>query len=139
MLLYIYDILHIYYSNLVGCLSFPVSIWTIYIISNVCPFDYTAFMVGGKICVPVNRFNHTSWVAFFTPTNRPKLVRNSCLMKICSCAFLLVVTFKKKFCWYRGFCRRTESYHFSFFIFICHLKSSGEFLIKQTLSNNPVQ
>ena len=36
---------------------------------NVYPFDYTAGTEweGG----PVNQVNHTSWVAVFTPTDRP--------------------------------------------------------------------
>ena len=40
---------------------------------NVCPFDYTAFAVSWG---PVNQLNHTSLVAFVTPTDRPKSVRN---------------------------------------------------------------
>ena len=31
---------------------------------------------------PVNRFNHTSWVAVVTPTNRPKAVRNLCVIEV---------------------------------------------------------
>ena len=29
--------------------------------------------------VPVNRYNHTSWVAAVTPTDRSKSVRNRCV------------------------------------------------------------
>ena len=43
---------------------------------------------------PVNRFNHTSWVAVVTPTDRPKSVRNRCVIEVfmaclcCRVAFL---------------------------------------------------
>ena len=47
----------------------------IYNFLNVCPFDYTAVAVSGKVG-PVNQVNHASWVAVVTPTDRPKLVRN---------------------------------------------------------------
>ena len=30
----------------------------------------------------LNRFNHTSWVAFFTPTGRPKSVSNLCVIEV---------------------------------------------------------
>ena len=31
---------------------------------------------------PVNQFNHTSWVAIVTPTDRPKSVRNCCVIEV---------------------------------------------------------
>ena len=43
---------------------------------------------------PVNRFNHTSWVVIVTPTDRPKSVRNRCVIDVFggvfvfSCCFL---------------------------------------------------
>ena len=40
---------------------------------NVCPFDYTAFAVSRKV--------GTSWMAKVTPTDRPKSVRNSCVIE----------------------------------------------------------
>ena len=61
---------------------------------------------------PVNRFNHTSWVAIVTPTNRPKSVRNyySC---VCNRSFwwrFSVVTLSLGFVFEcRDFCHRTES------------------------------
>ena len=30
----------------------------------------------------VNRFNHTSWLAVVTPTDRPKLVRSRCVIEV---------------------------------------------------------
>ena len=32
--------------------------------------------------VPVNRFNHTSWMAVGTPTDRVKSVRNRCVIEV---------------------------------------------------------
>ena len=32
--------------------------------------------------VPVNRFNHTSWMTVVTPTDRPKSVHNHCVIEV---------------------------------------------------------
>ena len=40
---------------------------------------------------PVNQVNHTSWVAVVTPTDRPKSVRNRCLIEL-FCGVVCVVT-----------------------------------------------
>ena len=40
------------------------------------------------VCKPVN---HTSWVAVVTPTDRPKSVRNRCVIEL-FCGVVLVVT-----------------------------------------------
>ena len=54
----------------------------------MCPFDYTA--VAGEWEVgPVNQVNHTSWVAVVTPTDRPKSVRNCCLIEAFVSLFVL--------------------------------------------------
>ena len=37
----------------------------------------------------VNRSNHTSWVTAVTPTDRPKSVRNSCVIKVFGGVFML--------------------------------------------------
>ena len=61
----------------------------IYKFLNVCPFDYTAVAVSGKVSLkPVN---HTSWVAVVTPTDRPKSVCNRCLIEL-FCGVVYVVT-----------------------------------------------
>ena len=61
----------------------------IYMFLNVCPFDHTAVAGSGKVDpYPVN---HTSWVAIVTPTNRPKSVRNRCLIEH-FCGVVCVVT-----------------------------------------------
>ena len=58
--------------------------------------------------------NHTSWVAVVTPTDRPKSVRNRCLIEL-FCGVVCVVTLP----FYisvavGGFCHRTESDLFLF-------------------------
>ena len=40
---------------------------------------------------PVNQVNHTSWVAVVTPTDRPKSVRNRCVIELL-CDVVCVVT-----------------------------------------------
>ena len=53
--------------------------------------------------------NHTSWVTVVIPTDRPKSVRNCCLIEL-FCGVVCVVTLPLwHFCWYRGFCHRTGS------------------------------
>ena len=53
--------------------------------------------------------NHTSWVVVVTPTDRPKSVRNCCLIEL-FCGVVCVATLSLwHFCWYRGFCHRTGS------------------------------
>ena len=48
---------------------------------------------------PVNWFNHTSWVAIVTPTDRPKSVRNPCVIEVfggvlcCHVAFWILMAF----------------------------------------------
>ena len=70
----------------VGLLSILRSF--IYTFLNVCPFDYTAVAVSGKVG-PVNQVNHTSWVAVVTPTDRPKPVRNRCVIELFCGVFVL--------------------------------------------------
>ena len=53
----------------------------------MCPFDFTA-VAGSWNVGPVNRLNHTSWVAVVTPTDSPKSVRNRCVMELfCAVVF----------------------------------------------------
>ena len=45
------------------------------------PLDYTT--IAGSVKVgPVNQVNHTSMVAVVTPTDRPKSVRNRCVIEL---------------------------------------------------------
>ena len=57
-------------------------------IFNVCPFDYTAVAGSGKVG-PVNQVNHTSWVTVVSPTDRPKPVRNRCVIELFVAFFVL--------------------------------------------------
>ena len=53
--------------------------------------------------------NHTSWVAVVTPTDRPKSVRNRCLIELfCGVVCVVALPFWH-FCWCRGFCHRIGS------------------------------
>ena len=45
---------------------------------NVCPFDYTAVAGSGK----VGPVTHTSWMTEVTPYDRPKSVRNRCIIEL---------------------------------------------------------
>ena len=48
---------------------------------------------------PVNRFNHTSWVTVVTPTDRPKSVRNRCVIEVFCGVFVLSRCFLDFFLW----------------------------------------
>ena len=69
--------------------------------------------------MPVNQVNHTSWMAVVTPTDRPKSVRNRCVIEL-FCGVVCVVTLPfLHFCWRMGFCHRTESDLFLFIFEHC--------------------
>ena len=101
MSLYIY-LLYYNYHLCFTCIDFyDLSAWggcwfVVYIrrfihkFLNVCPFDCTAVAGSGKVG-PVNQVNHTSWVAVVTPTDRPKSVRNRCVIEL-FCGVVCVVT-----------------------------------------------
>ena len=71
-----------------GPFEFRTSLGTSVLLLNVCPFDYTAVAGNGKVW-PVNQVNHTSWVAVVTPTDRPKSVRNRCVIELFVALFVL--------------------------------------------------
>ena len=54
----------------------------------MCPSDYTAVAGSGKVG-PINQVNHTSWVVVVTPTDRPKSVRNRCVIELFVALFVL--------------------------------------------------
>ena len=125
MSLYIFLLYHIYHLCFTCIDFYDLSAWGgcwfdvyirrfIYKFLNVCPFDYTAVAGSGKVG-PVNQVNHTSWVAVVTPTDRPKSVRNRCLIELFVALFVLSLPF-----WHfrgcRGFCHRTES---DLLLFVC--------------------
>ena len=55
---------------------------------HVLAIDYTAVAVNWKVG-PVKPVNHTSWVAVVTPTDRPKTVRNRCVIELFVAFFVL--------------------------------------------------
>ena len=57
---------------------------------HILALDYIAVAVSGNVG-PVKPVNHTSWVALVTPTDRPKSVRNRCLIEL-FCGVVCVVT-----------------------------------------------
>ena len=78
-----------------GCCWFVVyKMWFIYKVLNVGPFDYTAVAGSGKVG-PVNQHNHTSCVAVVTPSNRPKSVRNRCIIELFCCVVCVVSPFDR--------------------------------------------
>ena len=94
-------------STYVGCWSSFYIRRIIYKFLNVCPFDYTAFAVSGKVGYPLNGLTTpVGWLV--TPTDRPKSVRNRCVIEVFDGVCVLSFGFRI-FCWYRGFCHRTES------------------------------
>ena len=62
-------------------------------------------------------FNHTSWVAIVTPTDRPKSTSNRCVIEVLVAFFVVVVVLLFGFvCGCRGFCHRTGSDIFHFLL-----------------------
>ena len=101
MSLYIYLLYYIYHLCFRCIDLYDISAWGgcwfvvyirrfIYTFLNVCPFDYTPVAGSGKVG-PVNHVNHTSWVAVVSPTDRPKSVRNRCVIEL-FCGVVCVVT-----------------------------------------------
>ena len=85
----------------------------------VCPFNYTALAVSGNIWIPITGLNtpvdlHTSWVVIVTLSDRPKSVRNCCVIEVFGGIFVLQRCFCGLFCEHRGFGHRTESDLFLF-------------------------
>ena len=62
----------------------------------------------------LNRFNPNNGVTAVTPTDRPKSVRNRCVIEVFDGFFCVVSLLFGIFCWCRGFCHRTESDLFLF-------------------------
>ena len=68
---------------------------------------------------PVHRFNHTIWLTVVIPTDRPKAVRNSCVIAVFG--WIFVVSFcvlELSEC--KGFCHRTVSDLFIFLLWKAH-------------------
>ena len=62
----------------------------------------------------MNRFNHTSGVTAVTPTDRPKSVRNRCVIEVFGGVFYVFMLLFGFSCKCRGFCHRTPSDIFLF-------------------------
>ena len=80
----------------------------------------------------VNRFNHTSGVTVVTPTDRPKSVRNRCVIGVLV-AFCVVMLLFGFFCGCRGFCSRTES---DLFLFLFMLNLAYVYFMVSSRSDN---
>ena len=52
--------------------------------------------------------SHTSWVTAVTPTDRPKLVGNPCVIQVFGSVFYVVMLPFEFFCECVGICHRTE-------------------------------
>ena len=98
---YIFLLYHIYHLCFTCIDFYALSAWGgcwfvvyirrfIYKFLNVCPFEYTAVAGSGKVG-PVNQVNHTSWVAIVNPTDRPKSVRNRCIIELFVAFFMLLL------------------------------------------------
>ena len=73
--------------------------------------------------------NHTSWVAVVTPADRPKSVRNRCVIELFVALFVLSLCPFLQFCWCRGICHRTES---DLFLFLSKVTTTSEKYKKAT-------
>ena len=94
-------------SSLVCCWSSVYIRRIIYKFLNVCPFDYMAFEVSEKVGYPLTGLT-TPLGCLVSPTDRPKSVRNRCVIEFFGGVCVLSFGFRI-FCWYSGFCHRTES------------------------------
>ena len=67
-----------------------------------------------------NPVNHTSWVTVATPTDRPKSVRNRCLIELfCGVVCVVALPFWH-FSWFWGFCHRIALDLFFFSLVLAH-------------------
>ena len=77
----------------------------------ICVLWLHIFCAKCKGSDPVNRFNHASWAAVATPTDRPDLVQNRCVIEGLV-VFLCLHFAHCVFCGCKDLCHRTESYRF---------------------------
>ena len=103
---------HFYeFSTLVGCWSSVSIRRIIYKFLNVCPFDYTAVAVSGKVERPWTGLRTPVGLTAVIPTGRPKSVRDRCVIEVFDGVCYVVTMIVGFFCgWqFRDFCFRTES------------------------------
>ena len=97
--------LHVKYKRTHVCCLYKEVYWHIFKCMSFWLHGCCGEWEGG----PINQVNHTSWVAVVTPTDRPKSVRNCCLIEL-FCSVVCVVTLPFwHFCWCRGYCHRNGS------------------------------
>ena len=100
---------HFYYlSAFVGCRSSVFIRRIIYKFLNVCPFDFTAVAVSGKVERSLTGLTTPVGLTAVTPTYRPKSVRSMCNRSFGGLFYVVTMLFGL-FCGCRGFCHRTES------------------------------
>ena len=78
-------------SALVGCWSSVSMRRIIYKFLNVCPLDYTAVAVSGKVERSYTGLTTPVGLTAATPTDRPKSVRNRCVIKVFGGVFYVVM------------------------------------------------
>ena len=88
----------------------------------------TSVMVNGKVGITSHLFNHTSWMAFITPTDHPKSVYNRCVFEHFVGDFVLSLSFFPLLYWI-FFCHRTESYTFLFLLYCFSISSFVSILL----------
>ena len=82
----------------------------------VCPFDYKAFAVSGKVGIPSTGLTTpVGWLSL-PQTDRPKSVCNRCVIEVFGGVLCVVTLLFGYFCQCRGFCHRTESDLFLFLL-----------------------
>ena len=70
----------------------------------MCPFDYM-IVVGSGLVGSVNQVNNNCWVSVVTQNDRPKSVRNRCVIEVFGGITLLIGVFCRcKGCVYRTDC-----------------------------------
>ena len=82
----------------------------------MCPFDYTAAVVSGRVVRTYTGLTTPVGVTAVTPTDRPKSVRNHCVIEVFWWRFLCYHDSFWIFCGCKGFSHRTESDLFLFLL-----------------------
>ena len=59
----------------------------------MCVLFVTQFLQLMARTEPVNRFNHTTWVAIVTPTSHLKSVRNRCVIEVFGGLFVVTLLY----------------------------------------------
>ena len=76
-------------STLIGCSTSVIKRRIIYTLLQCVSFWLHSFCGWWEGWDPVKRFNHTRRVAVVTPTDRPKSVRNGCVIEVFGGFFVL--------------------------------------------------